>query len=38
MTKKLILVFICLILITSCGRKNPPEYEADLQNIIINKS
>ena len=34
MTKKIILIFICLILLISCGRKNEPKYEASLNNNI----
>ena len=37
MTKKIILIFICLILLISCGRKNDPKYEAYQQSIIMNK-
>ena len=38
MTKKIILLFVCLIILISCGRKNDPKYEAKkMQNIIIKK-
>ena len=26
---------MCLILLTSCGRKNDPKYEASLNNSVI---
>ena len=32
MIKKVILIFICIILLISCGRKNEPKYEASLNN------
>ena len=32
MYKKIILIFICLILLVSCGRKNDPKYEVSLNN------
>ena len=32
MIKKLTLITICLILVTSCGRKNEPKYETSLNN------
>jgi len=32
MIKKIILISTCLILLTSCGRKNDPKYEASLIN------
>ncbi len=35
MIKKLTLITICLILLTSCGRKNEPKYEASLNNIVM---
>ena len=34
MIKKIILIAICLILLTSCGRKNDPKYEALLNNNV----
>ena len=34
MIKKITLITICLILLTSCGRKNEPEYEASLNNVM----
>ncbi len=36
MTKKIILLFVCLIILVSCGRKNEPKYEANNKFIIIN--
>ena len=35
MIKKVILITICLILLTSCGRKNDPKYEASFNNNIL---
>ena len=35
MIKKLTLITICLILLTSCGRKNEPKYEASLNNNVM---
>ena len=35
MIKKLTLITICLILLTSCGRKNDPKYEASLNNNVM---
>ena len=35
MIKKVILITMCLILLTSCGRKNDPKYEASLNNNIL---
>ncbi len=35
MIKKVTLITICLILITSCGRKNDPKYEASLNNNVL---
>ena len=32
MFKKGILIFICLALLISCGRKNEPKYEASIIN------
>ena len=37
MTKKIILLFVCLIILISCGRKNDPKYETNKQIIITNK-
>ena len=35
MIKKITLITMCLILLTSCGRKNEPKYEASLNNNIM---
>ena len=35
MIKKITLITICLILLTSCGRKNEPKYEASLNNNVM---
>ena len=35
MIKKVTLITICLILLTSCGRKNDPKYEASLNNNVL---
>ena len=37
MIKKITLVFVCLIILTSCGRKNDPKFETFQQIIIKNK-
>ena len=34
MIKKIALISMCLILLTSCGRKNEPKYEASLNNFM----
>ena len=34
MIKKITLITVCLILLTSCGRKNEPKYEASLNNVM----
>ena len=36
MIKKITLIILCLILLTSCGRKNEPKYEATLNNNVMN--
>tara|TARA_Y100000816_G_scaffold201854_1_gene148471 strand:+ start:561 stop:725 length:165 start_codon:yes stop_codon:yes gene_type:complete len=36
MIKKIILITVCLILLTSCGRKNEPKYEVSLNNYVKN--
>ena len=38
MIKKIILIAMCLILLTSCGRKNDPKYEASLNNNVLKLS
>ena len=35
MIKKITLIAMCLILLTSCGRKNEPKYEASLNDNVI---
>ena len=35
MIKKVILITMCIILLTSCGRKNEPKYEASLNNNVM---
>ena len=35
MIKRITLITICLILLTSCGRKNEPKYEASLNNNVM---
>ena len=35
MIKKITLIILCLILLTSCGRKNEPKYEASLNNNVM---
>ena len=35
MFKKFILIFVCLILLLSCGKKNKPKYEASLNNNVM---
>ena len=35
MIKKVTLITMCLILLTSCGRKNEPKYEASLNNNVL---
>ena len=37
MIKKIILLFVCLIILISCGRKNDPKHEANKQIIITKK-
>ena len=36
MIKKVILIFMCLILLISCGRKNDPKYETSLNYNVMN--
>ena len=38
MIKKVTLITMCLILITSCGRKNDPKYEASLNNNVLKSN
>ena len=36
MIKKIILVFMCLIILVSCGRKNDPKYEISSNGEVMN--
>ena len=36
MFKKIILVFMCLIILVSCGRKNDPKYEISSKGEVMN--
>ena len=38
MIKKVTLITMCLILLTSCGRKNDPKYEASLNNNVLKSN
>ena len=35
MIKKVTLITMCLILLTTCGRKNDPKYEASLSDNVL---
>ena len=35
MIKKITLIIMCLVLLSSCGRKNEPKYEASLNNSVM---
>ena len=37
MTKKIILLVMCLVVLASCGRKGDPEYKAIQNENIIQK-
>ena len=37
MIRKLLLVFICLIVLISCGRKADPKYETSQLKIVTKK-
>ena len=37
MTKKIILLMMCLIILASCGRKGDPKYQATHYDIIMQK-
>ncbi len=37
MIKKIIFLMICLIILSSCGRKGDPEYQAAQHDIIMQK-
>ena len=36
MFKKIILVYMCLIILVSCGRKNDPKYELSSNEKVMN--
>ena len=38
MIKKITLITMCLILLTSCGRKNDPKYEVSLNNNVLKSN
>ena len=38
MIKKITLITMCLILLTSCGRKNDPKYEVSLNNNALKSN
>ena len=35
MKKKIILTFLCLLFLFSCGKKGDPEYKAEINSSII---
>ncbi len=37
MKNKIIIILMCLVVLTACGRKGDPEYQANNTEIIINK-
>ncbi len=37
MIKKTILIIICIVILSSCGRKGDPEYQSKINNVIIHK-
>ena len=37
MIKKILLIFICLVILISCGRKADPKYETSQNKTIIKK-
>ena len=37
MTKKIILLMMCLIILASCGRKGDPEYQTTQHDNIMQK-
>tara|TARA_B100000686_G_scaffold324801_1_gene380825 strand:+ start:766 stop:894 length:129 start_codon:yes stop_codon:yes gene_type:complete len=37
MIKKIILVFVCIIILVSCGRKGDPKYNEDKQTMLLKK-
>ncbi len=38
MTKKTLLIFLCLLFLFSCGKKTDPEYKANENNLLISKA
>ena len=36
MKNKIILILICLVVLTACGRKGAPEYQANDSRTVIN--
>ena len=36
MKNKIILILICLVVLTACGRKGDPEYQAHDTRTVIN--
>ena len=36
MKNKIIIILICLVVLTACGRKGDPEYQANDPKIITN--
>jgi hypothetical protein len=38
MTKKTILIVLCLLFLFSCGKKADPEYKANINNFFITKT
>ena len=37
MKNKIIIILMCLVVLTACGRKGDPEYQANNNEIIINE-
>ena len=36
MKNKIIIILICLVVLTACGRKGDPEYQANGTKIVTN--
>ena len=34
MTKKILIIILCLYFVAACGRKGDPEYQSELRNNI----